>query len=128
MTLARTRAHIHTHTHTHTFPSWFLKYRKVPQLCSKTSCSCVLSCFNRVQLFATLWTVAHQTPLSMGFSKEEYWSGLPCPTPRDLPNPRTKPTSLHLLHSRQNLYHWAIGNPILKPYFLIPVVHAITFK
>ena len=55
---------------------------------------CVLSCFSRVLLFATLWTVAHQTPLSMGFSKQEYWNGLPYPPPRDLPNPGIKPTSL----------------------------------
>ena len=40
-----------------------------------------------------LWTVAHQVPLSMGFSRQEYWSGLPCP-PLDLPDPGTKPTSL----------------------------------
>ena len=39
---------------------------------------CVLSHFSRVWLFATLWTVAHQAPLSMGFSRQEYWSGLPC--------------------------------------------------
>ena len=45
------------------------------------------SCFSRVQLFATLWTVAPQAPLSMGFSRKEYWNGLPCPSPGDLPNP-----------------------------------------
>ena len=39
----------------------------------------MLSHFSRVRLFVTLWTVAHQAPLSMGFSREEYWSGLPCP-------------------------------------------------
>ena len=44
--------------------------------------------------FATPWTVAHQAPLSMGFSREEYWSGLPFPTPGDLPDPGTEPTSL----------------------------------
>ena len=43
---------------------------------------------------ATLWTVARQTPLSMGFSRQECWSGLPCPPPGDLPNPGTEPTSL----------------------------------
>ena len=43
--------------------------------------ACVLSCFLGVQLFATLWTVAHQAPLSMGFPRQEYWSGLPCPLP-----------------------------------------------
>ena len=49
---------------------------------------------SRVQLFATPWTVAHQAPLSMGFYRQEYWSGLPFPSPRDLPNPRIKPTSI----------------------------------
>ena len=42
----------------------------------------------------TSWTVAHQTPLSMGFSRQEYWSGLPCPPPGDLPNPGIEPVSL----------------------------------
>ena len=54
---------------------------------------CVLSQFRRVQLFATLWTVAHQVPLSMGFSKQEHWRGLPCPPPGDLPNPGIEPMS-----------------------------------
>ena len=54
----------------------------------------MLSCFGSVQLFATLWTVAHQAPLSMGFSRQEYWRGLPCPPPRDLPNPGIEPSSL----------------------------------
>ena len=43
--------------------------------------------------FATLWTVACQSPLSMGFSRQEYWSGLPCPPPGDLPETRIEPTS-----------------------------------
>ena len=50
----------------------------------------LLSC---VRLFATLWTVAHQAPPPMGFSKEEYWSGLPFPSPWDLPNPGIEPRS-----------------------------------
>ena len=41
---------------------------------------------SRVQLFVTPWTVAHQAPLSMGFSRQEYWSGLPFPSPGDLPH------------------------------------------
>ena len=41
----------------------------------------------------TPWTVAHQAPLSMGFSRQEYWSGLPCPPPGDLPHPRIEPKS-----------------------------------
>ena len=49
-----------------------------------------LSC---VQLFVTPWTVACQTPLSIGFSRQEYWSGLPFPSPGDLPNPGIEPAS-----------------------------------
>ena len=51
---------------------------------------------SRVRLFATLWTVAHQVPLSMGFSKQEYGSGLPFPPPGDLPNLGMELTSLVL--------------------------------
>ena len=54
----------------------------------------VLSRFSHVQLFATLCTVTHQAPLSVGFSRREYWSGLPCPPPRDLPDPGIEHTSL----------------------------------
>ena len=54
----------------------------------------VLSHFSRVRLFVTSWTVAHQTPLSMGFSRQDYWSGLPCPPPGDLLDSRTEPVSL----------------------------------
>ena len=54
----------------------------------------MLSRFSHVQHFATLWTVACQAPLFMGFFMQEYWSGLPCPPPRDLPNLRIKPESL----------------------------------
>ena len=46
---------------------------------------------SRVLLFATPWTVAYQAPLSMGFSRQEYWSGLPFPSPGDLPNPGIEP-------------------------------------
>ena len=49
---------------------------------------CVLSCFSHVCLFVVLWTVAHQAPLCMGFSRQKYWSRLPFPSPGDLPNPR----------------------------------------
>ena len=55
--------------------------------------ACVLSCFTYVWLFVTLWTVARQAPLSMGFSRQEYWSGLPCPSPVDIPDPRIEPMS-----------------------------------
>ena len=59
----------------------------------KGSCVCVLSCFSRVRLCETPWTV-HQAPLSMGFSRQEYWSELPCPPPGHLPDPGIQPTSL----------------------------------
>ena len=48
--------------------------------------ACVLSHSRYVRLFGTLWTVALQAPLSMGFSRQEYWSGQPCPLPQDLPD------------------------------------------
>ena len=54
----------------------------------------VLSHFSCVRLFATLWSVAHQPILSMEFSRQEYWSGLPCPPPGDLPDPGIRSVSL----------------------------------
>ena len=54
---------------------------------------------SHVQLFAAPWTVAHKAPLSMEFSRQEYWSGLPLSTPGALPDPRIKPTSLVFLVS-----------------------------
>ena len=54
----------------------------------------LLSHFSRVRLFATLWTTACQAPLSMGFSRQEYWNGLPCSPPGDLLNLGIEPTSL----------------------------------
>ena len=69
---------------------------------------CVLSRFSRVRLFGTPWTAAHQAPLSVGFSRQEYWSGLPCPPPGDLPDPGIKPESPSLLH-------WQVGSLQLVP-------------
>ena len=60
-------------------------------MCLFSHCTKLLS---GVRLFATLCTVAHQAPLSVGFSRQEYWSGLPCSPPGDLPNPGTEPASL----------------------------------
>ena len=54
----------------------------------------MLSGFSHVRLFVTLWTVACQAPLYMGFSGQEYWSGLPCPPPGDLPDPGIEPKFL----------------------------------
>ena len=54
----------------------------------------LLSHFSHVQLFVTLWTIAHQASLYLGFSRQEYWNGLPWPPPGDLPNPGTELASL----------------------------------
>ena len=62
-------------------------------------CACTLSHFSSIQLSATPWTVAHQAPLSMGFSRQEYWSGLPCPPSGDLPDSGIKLASLMSLTS-----------------------------
>ena len=62
----------------------------------KESFLCVYVCaqsLSRVRFFETLWTVAHQAPLSMGFSRQEYWSELPFPSPGDLPHPGIEPKS-----------------------------------
>ena len=59
-----------------------------------TPCVCLLSCFSRVQLFVTPWTVTCQAPLSMRSSSQENWSGLPCSPPGHLPHPGMESTSL----------------------------------
>ena len=56
--------------------------------------ACMLSCCSHVRLFITLWTIARQASLSMGFIRQEYWSVLPCPPPGDLPDPEINPSSL----------------------------------
>ena len=65
----------------------------------------VLCCFSRVHLFSTPWTVALQAPLSMGFFRQEYWSGLPSPPPEDFPHPGIKTTSYNSCTGRNVLYH-----------------------
>ena len=52
----------------------------------QTKHACMISCFSHVRPCATLWTVAHQAPLSMGFSRQEFWNVISCPTPGNLPN------------------------------------------
>ena len=56
-------------------------------------CEKVKKLLSRVRLFATPWTIAYKAPLSMGFSRQEYWSGLPFPSPEDLADPGVKPGS-----------------------------------
>ena len=80
---------------------------------------CLLSC---VQLCVTLWTAAHQTSLSMGFSRQEYWNGLPCPPPGDLPSPRMEPKPL-----KSNL-HWQAGSLPLEPTGKPENMHAAAAK
>ena len=61
---------------------------------------------SRIWLCVTQWTVAHQAPLSMGFSRQEHWSGSPCPPLGDLPHPEIKPESHVYCIGRKVLYHW----------------------
>ena len=74
----------------------------------------MLSCFRRVRLFVTQWTVAHQAPLSVGSSRQEYWSGLPCPPPGDLPDPGIKPASSVVPALADGFF---IAEPLRKPSF-----------
>ena len=83
---------------------------------------CVLSCISHVQLFATLQTVVCRALLSMGFSRWEYWSGLPGSPPEDLPKSAIEPGSLNIsCTGRRVPYHWhhlesPIGNGYLEKY------------
>ena len=78
---------------------------------------------SRVRLFATPWTVAHQGAPSMEFSRQEYWSGLPFPSPGDLPDPGIEPRSPTL--QADALPSELLGKPIAKgiTYFICPYVH-----
>ena len=71
---------------------------------------------SHVQLFATPWTVAYQAPLSMGFSRQEYWSGLPFPSPGDLPDPGMEPRASAL--QADALPSEPLGKPTIYFYFL----------
>ena len=89
--------------------------------------ACMPSHFSHAWLSMTLWTVAHQAPLSMGFSRQEYWSGVPCPPPGDLPDPVSKLCLLCLLNwqegflplaPRGKLHTWAIGKLFLETWIV----------
>ena len=78
---------------------------------SKMGCA-VLSC---IRFFVMLWTVACQAPLSMGSSRQEYWSGLPCPPPEDLPDSGMEAASLVSCNGMRVLYHQChLGRPSLR--------------
>ena len=86
----------------------FLPYRRFDDSLYKRY-ACMLSLFSYVRLFVTLWTVAHQAPLSMGLIRQEYWSGLPCPFQGIFP---THKSNLPLL----SLLHWQAGYlPLASP-------------
>ena len=76
---------------------------------------------NCIWHFATTWTVALQAALSMAFFRQEYWSGLPLPTPGNLPNPRTEPVSCISCIGRQILYHCATWEALQR---LVPLVNS----
>ena len=81
--------------------------------------ACMLSCFSRVWLFTILWSAACQAPLSMGFSRQEYWSRLPCSFPGDLPDPGIEPLSPmapELQVDSLPLSHW--GSPRLSKSYI----------
>ena len=82
---------------------------------------CSVQSLSRIQLFATPWTVACQAPLPMGFSRQQYWSGLPCPSPRDLLNPGIEPRSL-ALHA-----DFLPSEPPGKPICLCVCIHTHIF-
>ena len=78
----------------------------------------MVGCCSHVWLFGTTWTVAHQASLSMGFSKQGYWSGLLCLPPGDHPNPRITPSSLSLLHWQEDSLPLSVpGKPYLTYQF-----------
>ena len=102
---------------------------------------CMLSHFSHVRLCVTPWTAACRAPLSTGFSRQEYWSGFPCPLPGDLPDPGTEPTCListdigrwvffyhqHHLGSPTMRRHssanqgWALNRQLICSYFVLDV-------
>ena len=89
---------------THIHVPILLSHPGCHKMLSRVPCACTLSWFSHVHLFATPWTVVRQTPLSKGFSRQEYWSGLPFSSPGDLPDPGIEPASL-MSPGRRVLYH-----------------------
>ena len=102
------------HTHTYSMCIDIQKYVYTCMCVCVCVCVCIyiymLSCFSHVRLFTTLWTVAHQVPLSMGFSRQEYWSRLPCPPLQGIFP--TQGLNTHFLC----LLHWRAGSlPLVTP-------------
>ena len=76
----------------HSLPPQMPEQMRSMHVCAKSAC--VLSHFSHTRLCVTLWTAARQAPLSVRFSRQKYWSGLPCPPPENLPDPGIEPASL----------------------------------
>ena len=94
-------------------------------------CVCALSHFSHVWLFVTTWTVAHEAPLSMGISRKEYWNGLPCLPPGDLPSPGIEPTSfMSPAWVGEFIGRWVPPGPTCRfqNYLLLPIMWANSLK
>ena len=93
----------------HIFTSPHMVFALWAYILSVSGCSCCAMLHSRVQLFVTLWTATCQAPLSLGFSRQEYWSGLLFSSPGDLPDPGTEPRSpaLHM--------DYLLSEPLGKP-------------
>ena len=88
-------------------------------------CVCVCELLNRIWLFATPWTVAHQAPLSMEFSRQEYWSGVPCPPPGNLP---TQGLKAGVPHCRQIPYHLNHQGSPFSSIHHVEILEGLIFK
>ena len=103
--------HHHHHHHFGCLWPWISQYKF-----KSVMLACALSHFSHVWLFATLWTLAHQASLSVGFSRQEYWSGLPCPSPGIFPTQELNSHLLRLLHWQASSLPLAPpGNPLNHP-------------
>ena len=99
----------------------FLLYRKISQSYDWLIFLYTKDSLSRIRLFATPWTVIHQIPLSMGFSRQEYWSGVPFPSPGDLPGPGIEPRSPALQEDALTSEPPGKWDP--KTYFLFSKIH-----
>ena len=87
-----------------------LQSKGLSRVFSNTHCTCMHICFSRVQLCATPWTAAHQAPLSTGFSRQEYWSGLPFPSPI---RRHQFFSAQHSLWANSQIHTWLLEKPWL---------------
>ena len=110
---------LQAHSRPYTVPNCPFRHKTGPY---PVLCCALLSHFSCVQLFATPWTIVCQVLLSIGFSRQEYWNGLPFPSPGDLLEPRIEPTFLMSTASAGRVFSmsttWEAQHPILfRPKF-----------